>query len=349
MRGSRLRAAHGLLARGAGIAGVLIAWQAVAQAPPPSGFPGEAPEGPPPAILSFTAEPEQLRAGETATLHWAAVNAYSLTIDPGIGAVATRGSLEVAPDGPTTYTLTVDGTGGAVSRTVRINVSGRIPATQTPSSDAVTAAPVGSRDSPFPVLPDGRPDLSGIYLGGRDVHLTSAIRLQPGAESFRVPQSDADLGQGALCLPPGVPAATMVPYPLQIVHKPNVVVILYEAYNLFRIVRVDVAHPDDLDPTWMGHSVASWDGDTLVVDVVGFNDKTRVGGYRHTDALHVVERYTPTAAGAIRYEATVEDPNVFAEPIVFSGDLVPHPEWEIGEYVCAENNKDYQELFEETE
>jgi hypothetical protein len=187
--------------------------------------------------------------------------------------------------------------------------------------------------------------LSGVYLGGRDVRLTSEVGLRPGAEDFRVPQSDEDLGQGALCLPPGVPAATMVPYPLQIVHTPSVVAILYEAYNLFRVIQIGVDHPDDIDPTWMGHSVANWDGDTLVVDVMGFNDKTRVAGHRHTEAMHVVERYRRTSHGTIRYEATVEDPNVFAEPLVYEGDLILHPEWEIGEYVCAENNKDYRELF----
>jgi hypothetical protein len=83
----------------------------------------------------------------------------------------------------------------------------------------------------------------------------------------------------------------------------------------------------------------------LVVDVIGFNDKTRVAGHRHTEAMHVIERYRRTSYGAIRYEAIVEDPNVFAEPLVYEGDLILHPEWEIGEYVCAENNKDYQELF----
>jgi hypothetical protein len=95
----------------------------------------------------------------------------------------------------------------------------------------------------------------------------------------------------------------------------------------------------------MGHSIARWDGDTLVVDVVGFNDKTLVSGHRHTDEMHVVERYRRTAYNTIEYTATVEDPNVFAEPLVYSGKLTLHPEWEIGEYVCTENNKNYAELF----
>jgi hypothetical protein len=137
----------------------------------------------------------------------------------------------------------------------------------------------------------------------------------------------------------------MVPYPLQIVHKEDVLVILYEAYNLFRIIPIGVEHPEDLDPTWMGHSVAQWDDDTLVVDVVGFNDRTRVAGHRHTDVMHVVERYRRTSFGAIEYQASGEAPNVCAAAVRYAGDLVLHPEWEIREYTCAENNKAPAELF----
>jgi hypothetical protein len=317
----------------------LFAPAAIAQAPPPQGFPGEAPPGPPAEILSFTADAETLRAGMPLTLRWAAINAYTLDISPGIGTVATRGTRTVFPQAATTYTLTVTGTGGTKVASVSVNVTG--------GGAAAPAARARTAPESAPRLVDGTPDLSGVYLGGRDIRLVAPPRLRPGAESYRVPQNDEDLGQGALCLPPGVPAATMVPYPLQLVHKPDVLVILYEAYNLFRIVPIDRDHPEDVDPTWMGNSVAHWDGDTLVVDVTGFNDKTRVAGFRHTTDMHVVERYRLNADGQIEYEASVEDPNVFAEPVRYAGNLVPHPEWEIGEYVCAENNKDYAELFED--
>ena len=96
----------------------------------------------------------------------------------------------------------------------------------------------------------------------------------------------------------------------------------------------------------MGHSVAHWDGDTLVVDVRGFNDRTVVAGYRHTEDLRVSERYTRRSYDTIQYDAYITDPTVFAEPVHYSGTLTLHPEWEIGEYVCAENNQDYDELFE---
>jgi hypothetical protein len=273
-------------------------------------------------------------------LRWEALNTFSLVIDPSIGAVATRGSRAVSPTATTTYTLTVVGSGGSETHAVTVNVAGA------PAAAAVPGPRSRGAERAIPVLEDGKPDLSGVYLGGRDVRLAGAIELEPGAESYRVPQREDDLGQGASCLPPGVPAATMMPYPLQIVHKPDLLVILYEAYNLFRIIPIAADHPDDLDPTWMGHSVARWDGDTLVVDVVGFNDKTLISGHRHTEDLHVVERYRRTSLGAIAYEAAVEDPNVFAAPVRYSGELILHPEWQIGEYVCAENNKDYAELFD---
>jgi hypothetical protein len=194
-------------------------------------------------------------------------------------------------------------------------------------------------------MPDGKPDFTGVYMGGRDIARVGQIVLKPGAEKYKIVVREDDLGQGASCLPPGVPGATLQPYPLEIVQHRNVVVFLYEAYNIFRIVPITNGHPDDLDPTWMGNSIGRWEGDTLIVDAKGFNDKTNVAGYHHTEDLHVVERYSRNPDGTLNYEASVEDPNVFAAPIKYAGKFTPHPEWEIGEYVCAENAKDYKELF----
>jgi len=319
------------------LAACLMAQSAWTQAPPPSGFPGQAPDGPPARILRFTADADAIEAGQPVRLRWEAINAYTVELDPGVGPVATRGAQSFFPDSTTTYTLNITGPNGTTSRELTVEVSG--------GAGASRAASDESTGQSIPRFSDGKPDLSGVWLGGRDIRMLGSVELVTGGESFRVPQNDEDLGQGALCLPPGVPAATMVPYPLQIVHKEDVLVILYEAYNLFRIVPIGVEHPEEIDPTWMGNSVAYWDADTLVVDVIGFNDRTRISGYRHTQAMHVVERYRRTSQGTIEYTASVEDPNVFAEPVRYGGDLALHPEWEIGEYVCAENNKDYEELF----
>jgi hypothetical protein len=288
--------------------------------------------------VRFEITPQAIQPGESATLRWEALNTYSLKIEPELGAVATRGSRALSPAATTTYRLTVTGADGTTTVSATVNVAG---------TTAVTApAASAPREESVPRLGSGQPDLSGVYLGGRDIRMAGTVAVKPGAETFRVPVREDDLGQGAQCLPPGVPGATISPFPLQLVHKPDVLVILYEAYNIFRIIPIGRDHSEDIDPTWLGNSVGHWDGDTLVVDVVGFNDKTLVAGFKHTEDLHVVERYRRDSFGAIAYEATVEDPNVFAAPVKYTGNLVLHPEWEIGEYICAENAKDYRELFE---
>jgi hypothetical protein len=311
---------------------------ALAQAPPPAGFPGTPPPSPPVVIRELAADPTALESGQSTTLRWEALNAYSLTLEPDIGAVATRGTRRVSPAATTTYTLTANGPNGAATRTVTVMVAGT-----TATAPQAAAQPANE----LPRLADGKPDLSGVYAADRNVRLAGEVRLVAGAERFRVVEAEErDAGTGADCLPPGLPAATMLPFPLQIVHTPATLAILYEAYHQFRIVPVGRDHAEYLAPAWMGHSVARWDGDTLVVDARGFNDRTVVAGHRHTEELRVVERYTRTAYDTIAYEASVTDPNVFAEPVRYSGTLTLHPEWEIGEYVCAENNQDYDELFE---
>jgi hypothetical protein len=312
---------------------------AFAQAPPPAGFPGTPPPSPPAIIRELTAQPAAIDPGGATTLRWEVLNAYSLTLEPGVGPVSTRGARRVSPVTTTTYTLTAIGPEGPVRRTVTVNVAGTAAvATATASAEGSTAVPR---------LADGKPDLTGLFQAERDVRLIGNVTLVPGAESFRVAETtERDAGTGADCLPPGVPAATMLPFPFQIVHRQDVLAIMYEAYHQFRIVPIGREHAEYLAPAWMGHSSARWDGDTLVVDVRGFNDRTVVAGHRHTEELRVTERYRRTALETIEYEAIVEDPNVFAAPLRYAGTLTLHPEWEIGEYVCTENNQDYDELFE---
>ena len=310
-----------------------------AQAPPsPSGFPGAAPRGAPALIRSLEAEPLVVEPGQAATLHWEVLNAYAVSIAPDPGRVALRGTERLTPAATTTYTLTATGAGGEVSRAVTVTVRGTTAAA--PTTTSKHAPP------PVPKLADGKPDLSGLYMAEKGVRLVGAVQPAPGAEKFRVETRADDLGTGIQCLPPGVPAASMLPFPLQIVHTPQTFVVMYEAYHQFRIAPVNRDHAEYLAPAYMGHSVARWDGDTLVLDVSGFNAKTVIAGYRHTEDLHVVERYRRTDFGTIAYEATATDPHVFAAPLKFAGTLELHPEWEIGEYVCTENNQDYDTLFE---
>jgi hypothetical protein len=117
------------------------------------------------------------------------------------------------------------------------------------------------------------------------------------------------------CYMPGVPRAAYLPYPFQIVQTPKYVLMAYEYAGANRTIFMDKAPPPPAD-SWMGHSVGRWEGDTLVIDVTAQNDETwfdRAGNF-HSDALHVVERYTPLSADALTYEATIEDPKVFSRP-----------------------------------
>ncbi|MEO8048896.1 MAG: hypothetical protein ABI833_00655 [Acidobacteriota bacterium] len=117
------------------------------------------------------------------------------------------------------------------------------------------------------------------------------------------------------CYLPGVPRATYMPFPFQIVQTPQFILISYEYASAARTIYMKDPGPAPVD-SWMGQSVGHWDGDTLVVDVTGFNDQSwfdRAGDY-HSDALHVVERYTPHGPDSLMYEATIEDKNVFTKP-----------------------------------
>ena len=117
------------------------------------------------------------------------------------------------------------------------------------------------------------------------------------------------------CYLPGVPRATYMPHPFQIVQSSSQLLIAYQYAGAVRDIHLKDPGPAPVD-SWMGQSVARWDGDTLVVDVTGMNDQTwfdRAGNF-HSDSLHVVERYTRTSADVISYEATIEDAKVFTRP-----------------------------------
>jgi hypothetical protein len=305
------------------------------------GFPG----GPKVEILSFTASATSVQPGQPVTLAWAVINADRIALDRGIGIVAARGMRTLMPSVTTTYTLVALGYAGTVGDTRTITVT--VPGT-TPAPDDSSEANEALADKPAPRMPDGMPDLNGIYIAPyHSMHPIDKIILKPGAAKYHVgPEYTFSLGEQ--CLPRGVPDTINEPYPFQIVQTPNLVVILYEAGEYFRVIPTDGRpHPKDLDPTWMGNSVGHWDGDTFVVDVIGVNDKVSVGEYRHTTAYHVVERFQRVSYNTLKYSATIDDPNVFAAPWTEVATFTLHPEWQIQEYICNENNHDYKKLFEQ--
>ena len=307
--------------------------------PPPQGFP----LGPPAKIVSFSADPSSVQPGGSVKLEWAVVNADRIAIEPGVGVVAARGSRVVAPSTTTVFVLTSIGRGGTDRQSLTVTVVGTVPTA--PANTGTESNPLANL--PIPRMRNGKPDISGVYIAGFDLHPGGPITLKPGAEKYKVGR-EYGFSLGEHCLPPGLPDAVGQPYPVQFIHTPTVLVLLYEAHHLFRAIPLDgQPHPADLDPTWMGNSIGHWEGDTLVVDVVGFNDKTAVDEYRHTTAYHVVERYRRTAYDQISYEATIEDPKVFTKPWKDVATFHLHPEWQIQEYVCEENNHDYKALFDE--
>jgi len=141
------------------------------------------------------------------------------------------------------------------------------------------------------------------------------------------------------CYMPGVPRATYMPYPFQIVQTPSHILIAYEFAGANRTVYMD-SKPESPVDTWMGHSIGRWEGDTLVVDVTSFNDQTwfdRAGNF-HSEALHVTERYTRAGPDTLQYEATIEDPKVFTRPWKISMPLYRRLEKnaQLFEYKCVE-------------
>jgi len=150
------------------------------------------------------------------------------------------------------------------------------------------------------------------------------------------------------CLPGPSPRANSVAlFPIQFVQTPKQIVILYEYFNVFRLIPLDQkSHPDDLEPSFLGHSIGHWEGNTLVVDIVGFNDKGWVlsGGIFHSDALHITERYTRVDYDTINYEATIEDKKVFTQPFKTSTTMMLREGQRLREYICPENNEDVLRL-----
>jgi len=141
------------------------------------------------------------------------------------------------------------------------------------------------------------------------------------------------------CYLPGVPRATYMPYPFQIFQSEKAIAIAYEYDGAYRNIYLKDPGPPPTD-SWMGQSVGHWEGDTLVVDVTGLDERTWLdrAGNHHSDALHVVERYTPLGPDTLTYEATIEDPRVFLRPWKISMPLYRHVEKNarLLEFKCVE-------------
>ena len=237
--------------------------------------------------------------------------------------------------------------------------------------------------APAPRTADGKPDLSGVWTTD-STPSEEMTRLFPGLDALAVPGDDprflhkyfmnvfADIKpadtplspQGAKiflpraktmsrdvptshCLPAGVPMGDLLPAPRRFIQLPGLLVVLYDGINPQRMIYTDGRkHVADPLPTWMGYSVGTWDGDTLVVDSKGFNDRTWLDAFGHprTESMHIVERIRRRDFGHIDVQMTFDDSGAYTKPFSIQFTQTLQPNTDILEGVCAENEKDRAHL-----
>jgi hypothetical protein len=202
---------------------------------------------------------------------------------------------------------------------------------------ALRAGPFG----PVPAAPVLALGAVGAVPGGMGVVEGGELPYRPEALAQRKENQENWVTRDPeiKCYLPGVPRATYMPYPFQIIQSASAIFIAYEYAGATRNIYMKDPGPPPVD-SWMGQSVGRWEGETLVVDVKGFNDQSwfdRSGNF-HSDALHVVERYTRTSPDVMLYEATIEDPQVFTRPWKMSMPLYRRQEKnaQIMDFKCVE-------------
>ena len=208
-------------------------------------------------------------------------------------------------------------------------------------------SPHQTPSGPAPRTPNGKPDFSGVWYAQRPVDPGKPEPL-PWVDALLKERAanNAKDAPGAHCLPRGITNAGALP--LQA--GPNAVA----SHHALRGRHPQPppgfldgrSHPKDMDPKWMGHSVGHWDGDTLVIDTVGFDDRSWITaqGHPHTEKMHVIERFRRPDLGHLEIEFTIDDPTAYAKPWIIKRVSDLDTRDEIGEYVCTENNKDVEHM-----
>jgi hypothetical protein len=196
---------------------------------------------------------------------------------------------------------------------------------------------------PAPRTPDGKPDLSGIWGRGGRVPELKDVPLRPEVRALAVQISESQNNKDqplAQCLPHFM--VHIAPLSLyKIVQTPGLVVIMYESQGmpLPRQIFTDGRPlPEDPNPTWLGYSVGRWEGNVLIVETIGFNDRGRVpGGVPMTETTKVTERFERTDFGHMKLQIIMEDPQTFTEPWTFNLTPQLQSDIELLEYVCENN------------
>jgi hypothetical protein len=182
--------------------------------------------------------------------------------------------------------------------------------------------PQGQRLSSLPLTPWAQEKFKGNHpIGGEYTALTS---------------NDPNFS----CLPPGIPNVYTHAYPVEFLQVPGRTIMYFEYEHYVRQIFTDGReHPKDSNPTWMGDSIGKWEGDTLVVDSSGFNDKTwlDVSGHPHSEALHMVERMRRVDHDTLMIDITIDDPQAYTMPLKTQRKYILKPSWNIMEYICEDN------------
>ncbi len=197
-----------------------------------------------------------------------------------------------------------------------------------------------------------RLDFSGVWFIDqyhRNILPNEDPPFQPWAEALfkqrqeasanRAPDSGPDPTER--CIPPGIPREMLQPFPWEIVQARDRVIMIFEYQSLVRQIFTDGrGHPKDLEPTYMGNAIGKFEGNTLVIDTVGFNDKTWLDpmGLPHSDAMHLTERIRRVDHNTLVDEYTIDDPKAYTKTWKTQRTFQLKPDWQISEYVCAENN-----------
>ncbi len=191
-------------------------------------------------------------------------------------------------------------------------------------------------------------DLSGVWMERQNTIAFSSEEppfqlwaeqkyksVKPGYGPRATPDSEDPLLN---CLPPGVPRIMLIPFPMQVIQTPGEVILLFEYDYYVRHIYLDrSSHPKEMDLTWMGDSIGKWEGNTLVVDTTGLNDKTWLDqvGHPHSDALHVIEHIRRVDQDTLQDDLTIDDPKAYKK--IWTGQQVfkRRPTWHLLEYVCV--------------
>jgi len=219
-------------------------------------------------------------------------------------------------------------------------------------------APDIKSNRPTPRTADGHPDLSGYWKGTRDTHPVGNIGkdlpgfklpLTPAGEAALQHNLTATIDPESLCIIGGIPRHNASGLPFEVLQGNKKVVFLY-LYNYFRLIPIDATrkHSKEPDVSFFGEEIGHWDGDVLVIDSVGFKDEKvwiDENANPHSDAMHVVERWTRPDGDHIHVETLIEDPKFYTRPFTYSRTWVlGPPDEETKEFSCSENNADVGHL-----